>query len=70
MRIDASTMAHTLNRMERDDLIQRAFDPLDRRRVLVGRTPQAQSLRPVLVGAALEVNALATAGLDAEQAAA
>ena len=68
VQVDQSTMAHTLKRMERDGLIERAPDPADRRRAIITLTPRAQSLRPVLTTAAAEVNAVATRGFGAADA--
>lgn len=65
VRIDQSTMAHTLKRMERDGLVRRTPDPADGRRALVHLTERARRLRPELHAAAREVNALATAGFPA-----
>ena len=70
VQIEQATMANTLNRMERDDLIARTPDPDDRRRTLIHLTPKALGLESELVAAAREVNRAATAGLsDAEVAA-
>ncbi|WP_326597367.1 MarR family winged helix-turn-helix transcriptional regulator [Streptomyces sp. NBC_01803] len=70
VRVDQSTMAHTLKRMERDGLIHRAPDPDDRRRAIITLSDRAWEVRPALVRAALEVNATATEGLgDSEVAA-
>ncbi|MGW5454829.1 MarR family winged helix-turn-helix transcriptional regulator [Nocardia sp. NPDC003979] len=68
VRIDQSTMAHTLKRMERDGLVERTPDPADGRRALIHLTDRSRRLRPALEAAAREVNALATAGFsDAER---
>lgn len=67
VRIDQSTMAHTLKRMERDGLVTRTTDPADRRRAQICLTERARELQPVLVQAALEVNAAATRGLSAAE---
>ena len=69
VRIDQSTMAHTLKRMERDGLIERDPDPADRRRSIITLTARADSLRSTMIEAAKAVNAAATRGLDAEEAA-
>ncbi|MFD6273193.1 MarR family winged helix-turn-helix transcriptional regulator [Nocardia asteroides] len=66
VRIDQSTMAHTLKRMERDGLVRRTPDPADGRRALIHLTERARRLRPELHAAAREVNDLATAGFPAE----
>ncbi|MFF2556548.1 MarR family winged helix-turn-helix transcriptional regulator [Nocardia sp. NPDC058058] len=67
VRIDQSTMAHTLKRMERDGLIERSPDPADGRRALIHLTDRARGLRAVLQSAAREVNAAATEGFSAAQ---
>lgn len=64
VRIDQSTMAHTLNRMERDGLVRRQPDPADRRRALISLTPRARALRPEFEAAATEVNDRATEGMS------
>lgn len=69
VRIDQSTMAHTLQRMDRDGLIERTPDPADRRRALVMLTERARDLESRLVQAAQEVNAVATRGFTAEEVA-
>ena len=64
VQIDQSTMAHTLKRMERDGLVSRTSDPGDQRRSLIRLTPQAHELAPTLIGAAREVNALASTNVS------
>jgi DNA-binding MarR family transcriptional regulator len=61
VQVDQSTMAHTLKRMERDELVERIPDPNDGRRALVLLTPRARALEDELVQAATETNAVATA---------
>lgn len=63
VQIDQSTMAHTLKRMERDGLVDRRPDQIDRRRAVITLTPRSRRLQPALITAAREVNALATHGL-------
>ena len=63
VQIDQSTMAHTLKRMERDGLVDRRPDQIDRRRAVITLTPRSRRLQPALIKAASEVNALATQGL-------
>jgi DNA-binding MarR family transcriptional regulator len=70
VRIEQPTMAVTLKRMERDGLIERVADPSDGRRALVMLTQRSRDLEPELVAAARDVNAMATAGLAAEDVAA
>jgi DNA-binding MarR family transcriptional regulator len=67
VQIDQSTMAHTLKRMERDGLIDRVADLVDRRRAIITLTPRASSLRTGLVEAARKANAEATRGLDPDE---
>lgn len=67
VRIDQSTMAHTLRRMERDGLVRRTPDPADRRRSLITLTERARGLESELVEAAREVNATATRGFTDEE---
>ncbi|WP_239161419.1 MarR family winged helix-turn-helix transcriptional regulator [Acrocarpospora phusangensis] len=69
VKIDQSTMAHTLQRMERDELIQRVPDPADRRRALIMLTDRAREVQDDLVNAALRVNAVAMRGFTPEQVA-
>jgi DNA-binding MarR family transcriptional regulator len=69
VRIDQSTMAHTLQRMGRDGLIERTPDPADGRRALVMLTQRARDLESSLVPAAQEVNAVATRGFTHEEVA-
>lgn len=67
--VEQPTMANTLNRMERDGLIERRPDPLDRRRSLIYPAPRALAIRDDVLGCALEVNAQATRGMnDADRA--
>lgn len=67
--VEQPTMANTLNRMERDGLIERRPDPLDRRRSLVYPAERALAIRDEVLGCALEVNARATRGMsDADKA--
>ena len=68
VRIDQSTMAHTLKRMERDGLIQRRSDPADGRRSVIALTPQARVLERELVLAAQQINTAATRGFSEEEA--
>lgn len=67
VRIDQSTMAHTLKRMERDGLIDRVPDPEDRRRAIIKLTAKARELRSTLVAAARDVNTEAMSGLTDDE---
>jgi DNA-binding MarR family transcriptional regulator len=70
VRIDQSTMAHTLKRMHRDGLIDRHTDPTDRRRAVITLTPLARDLECDLTLAAEHTNAAATRGFSDEEVAA
>ena len=59
-QIEEPTTARTLQRMERDGLIQRVQDSDDNRRRRVVLTERGRELCGELVPAAMEVNALAT----------
>lgn len=63
VRIEQSTLAHTLKRMERDGLIRREQDDADRRRSRIHLTSRAKDLKPELLEAARRVNDLALADL-------
>jgi DNA-binding MarR family transcriptional regulator len=63
VRIEQPTMANTLQRMERDNLIRREPDPTDGRRTRVVLTARARDLEDHLLTAARDVNAVATSGL-------
>lgn len=65
--IEQATMAKTLQRMERDGLIQRQPDPADARRAHVLLTDRAHDLERPLVAAAKRVNATATHGLSDQE---
>lgn len=65
--IEQPTMAATLSRMERDGLMQRRPDPGDRRAMLFSLTPQAAEKVDAVHAAAVEVNALALAGLAPQE---
>ncbi len=67
VRVDQSTMAHTLKRMERDQLVERIPDPDDGRRALISLTPRARALEDALVQAAVAANAVATADFTEDE---
>lgn len=67
VRIDQSTIAHTLKRMERDGLVKRTRSDTDRRQAVVRLTPKARALESALKAAAADVNALALAGLTGSE---
>lgn len=62
--LDGGTVARTLDRMERDDLVRRERDPRDRRQINVFLTEKGRELRDRLLPYAQEVNALAAEGAD------
>lgn len=64
VRIEQSTMAYTLQRMERDGLVERVADPDDRRRVQIRLTEHARRNRRALIDAARTVNERATLDVD------
>jgi MarR family transcriptional regulator, organic hydroperoxide resistance regulator len=65
--IETPTMVRTLDRMERDGLVERRRDPRDRRRVNVTLTEHGRSLRDVLVPCAVAANEVATSDMDREE---
>jgi DNA-binding MarR family transcriptional regulator len=69
VRIEQSTMANTLRRMQRDGLVLCLPDPDDKRRIRVYLTEHARAIGPALIAAARTVNAAAVEKLtDAEMA--
>lgn len=67
VRIEQPTMANTLQRMERDNLIHREPDPADGRRTRVVLTTRARDLEDQLITAARDVNAMATSGISDQE---
>ena len=63
--VEQPTMANTLNRMERDGLIERTPDPNDGRSALVGLTKLGRQRAAEALGSAREVNDLALSGFSA-----
>jgi MarR family transcriptional regulator for hemolysin len=57
--VEQPTMAATLARMERDEMIVRAPDPADRRSALISLSPQAQKKLGIVETAVTETNDLA-----------
>lgn len=55
--VEQATMANTLNRMERDGLIERNKHPSDKRARIVHLTDKARNIRDEAYAAATEVNA-------------
>ena len=64
INVEQPTMANTLNRMERDGLIQRVGDPDDKRRSLIYLTDRAMAFKDDLIERARQVPGQALAGLD------
>ncbi|SEG91682.1 DNA-binding transcriptional regulator, MarR family [Nonomuraea solani] len=67
VRIDQSTMAHTLNRMQRDGLVVRSTDPDDRRRSRYTLTERARAVQDTLTAGARAANARAVRGIPPEE---
>jgi DNA-binding MarR family transcriptional regulator len=65
--IEPGTMTKTLQRMERDGLIERRQAPRDRRSVTIHLTEHARRLEPLLLAAAGQINTLVTSSLSAKQ---
>jgi DNA-binding MarR family transcriptional regulator len=64
VRIEPGTMTKTLQRMERDGLVERRPDPRDGRAVRIHLTAHARSLEPLLTAAATDINARVTRELS------
>ena len=64
VHIDQSTMALTLRRMERDDLVSRLASTQDRRRTDIWLTDRARDLEATLVACARDTNAVASEGIS------
>lgn len=67
VEIEQPTMANTLNRMERDGLIERRPHPTDGRKQLIFLTDHARRLEGQLVEAAIDVNRRAIRDLSEEE---
>jgi DNA-binding MarR family transcriptional regulator len=65
--VEQPTMANTLNRMERDGLVQRTPDPNDRRSAQVSLTPLGLERAKAAFVSAIEVNGIATDALRPEE---
>lgn len=68
VQIEQPTIAKTLQRMERDALVERVRDPADARRARIHLTPRARELQSALTTAADDVNARALEGLQKDEA--
>ncbi|HYD32837.1 MAG TPA: MarR family winged helix-turn-helix transcriptional regulator [Azospirillaceae bacterium] len=67
--IDETTIARTLDRMERDGLVERRRNATDRRAINVHLTETGQGLREAGIAQAMAVNATAAQGLTADEVA-
>lgn len=65
--VEQATMANTLNRMERDGLIQRRDHPTDGRAKVICLTEKARAIRDDAYVAASSVNDTALAGFSPEE---
>ncbi|MEO6013059.1 MAG: MarR family transcriptional regulator [Devosia sp.] len=65
--VEQPTMANTLNRMERDGLIERTPDPADGRSMLISLTKLGRQQAAQAMDAATTVNALALAALTPQE---
>lgn len=65
--VEQATMANTLNRMERDSLIERVENPKDRRARVIRLTDKALALQEDAKAAANEVNGIALSGLSEDE---
>lgn len=68
-RVEQPTMAATLNRMERDGLVERRLNPQDGRSTLVSLSPLARGKLPAVEQAASAINDLVLGELTAEEGA-
>ncbi|MBT5241064.1 MAG: MarR family transcriptional regulator [Rhodospirillaceae bacterium] len=64
INVEQPTMANTLNRMERDDLIRRVPDPDDKRRTHIHLTDRAKAFKTDLMEKARQVPSQAMHGMD------
>ncbi len=62
--IEKATVTNTLNRMERDGLIQRAKDPNDARASIISISEKGLSLRDDMLQVAMGINKKATDSID------
>jgi DNA-binding MarR family transcriptional regulator len=69
VRIEPGTMTKTLQRMERDGLVERRPDPYDGRAVRIHLTDHARSLEPPLKATASGINAAVVTDLSERRAA-
>jgi DNA-binding MarR family transcriptional regulator len=65
--VEPGTMTKTLQRMERDALVERRPDPHDGRRVRINLTGRARQLEPKLKAIAVDLNATVLEGVSLHQ---
>jgi DNA-binding MarR family transcriptional regulator len=65
--VEQPTMANTLARMERDGLISRQDDSVDKRRAFVQLTAKARAIQPDVIAAARAIANKAVQGLSANE---
>ena len=65
--VEQATMANTLKRMERDNLVHRESDPEDKRRFRFYLTEHASTLMASMMTKGLEVNDQAVTGLTEDE---
>ena len=63
-RVEQPTMAQTIKRMVRDGLLELRPDPDDGRKVRIHVSARGRAVRPRVLEASREVNAMCLAGLD------
>jgi DNA-binding MarR family transcriptional regulator len=64
IKVEQSTMANTLKRMERDGLVERRLYPKDARQSCIYLTERGTELARIAVANALKINRIALSGLD------
>ncbi len=67
LAIEAATLTHIVQRLERDGFIRRSCDPEDRRRQRVWLTNKSRELLPVLAAEVADHRAFVQRGLDADE---
>lgn len=67
IQVEQPTLANTLNRMERDGLIERRADTVDKRRSFIYLTDKARDVAKTVITNAMAVNACATEGMTPEE---
>jgi DNA-binding MarR family transcriptional regulator len=67
INVEQPTMANTLDRMERDGLVQRKPDPTDKRRATIHLTPRASEMRTGVMDRARRVASQSVQGLSGSE---